>query len=41
MGLGFRVSGSVLGLVAEWVHSRCFGIILPTMKLKVYTFRGL
>ena len=28
-------------LVAEWIHFRLLGIILPTIKLKVYTFLGL
>ena len=28
-------------LVAEWMHFRLFGIILPTINLKVYTFWGL
>ena len=28
-------------LVAEWIHFTLFGIILPTIKLKVYTFGGL
>ena len=32
-------------LVAEWIHFRLIGIIyiyiLPTIKLKVYTFWGL
>ena len=28
-------------LVAEWTHFTLFGIILPTIKLKVYTFWGL
>ena len=32
-GLGFRVEG--------WIHFTLFGIILPTIKLKVYTFWGL
>ena len=27
-------------LVAEWIHFTLFGIILPTIKLKVYTFWG-
>ena len=27
--------------VAEWIHFTLFGIILPTIKLKVYTFWGL
>ena len=28
-------------LVAEWIHFTLFGIILPTLKLKVHTFGGL
>ena len=28
-------------LVAEWIHFTLFGIILPTIKRKVYTFGGL
>ena len=28
-------------LVAEWIHFTRFGTILPTLKLKVYTFGGL
>ena len=28
-------------LVAEWIHFTRFGIIIPTIKLKVYTFWGL
>ena len=28
-------------LVAEWIHYTLFGIELPTIKLKVYTFGGL
>ena len=28
-------------LVAEWIHYTFFGIELPTIKLKVYTFWGL
>ena len=28
-------------LVAEWIHFTLFPIILPTIKLKVYTFWGL
>ena len=31
----------VLILVAEWIHFAHFGILLPTAKLKVYTFWGL
>ena len=34
-GLGFRY------VVAEWIHFTLFGIILPTLKLKVCTFGGL
>ena len=30
-----------LSLVAEWIHFILFGILLPTRKLKVYTFGGL
>ena len=30
-----------LGLVAEWIHFTLFWIMLPTIKLKVYTFWGL
>ena len=30
-----------LYLVAEWIHFTLFWIILPTIKLKVYTFWGL
>ena len=29
------------GFVAEWIHFTLLGIILPTIKLKVYTFLGL
>ena len=28
-------------LVAEWIHFTLFGLILPTIKLKVYTFGNL
>ena len=35
------VGGSGFGLVAEWIHFTFFGILLPTIKLKVYTFWGL
>ena len=28
-------------LVADWIHFTLFEIILPTIKLKVYTFGGL
>ena len=38
-GVGLGVHG--LELVAEWIHFTLFGIILPTMKLKVHTFGGL
>ena len=31
----------ILYLVAEWIHFTLFGIVLPTIKLKVYTFGGL
>ena len=31
----------MLGIVAEWIHFTLFGIILPTIKVKVYTFWGL
>ena len=31
----------VFTIVAEWIHFTLFGIILPTIKLKVYTFGGL
>ena len=31
----------MLNLVAEWTHFALFGIILLTIKLKVYTFWGL
>ena len=31
----------ILSLVAEWIHFTLFGILLPTIKLKVYTFWGL
>ena len=47
-GLGFEGPGSgerslseVLGLVAEWIHFTFFGLKVPTLKLKVYTFGGL
>ena len=33
--------GSVDSLVVEWIHFTLFGIILPTIQLKVYTFGGL
>ena len=38
LGLGFRVYGV---LVAEWIHFTLLGIILPTIKLKAYTFWAL
>ena len=31
----------LVALVAEWIHFTLLGIILPTIKLKVYTFGGL
>ena len=31
----------ILDLVAEWIRFTLFGIILPTIKLKVYTSWGL
>ena len=31
----------ILILVAEWIHFTLFGIISPTIELKVYTFWGL
>ena len=41
-GLGFRGLGfRGLGLVAGWIHFALLGIILPTIKLKVYSFWGL
>ena len=33
--------GRICILVAEWIHFTLFGIIFPTIKLKVYTFGGL
>ena len=33
--------GRIIPLVAEWIHFPLFGIISPTIKLKVYTFGGL
>ena len=33
--------GSILPLVAEWIHFTLFGIILSNIKPKVYTFGGL
>ena len=35
-GLGFGISS-----VAEWIHFTLFGIVLPTLKIKVYTFGAL
>ena len=32
---------SLVFLVAEWIHFTLFGVILPTITLKVYTFWGL
>ena len=40
---GARAPANLI-LVAEWIHFTLFGnfgIILPTIKLKVYTFWGL
>ena len=28
-------------LVAEWIHFILFGVIVPTIQLKAYTFWGL
>ena len=36
-----RMQKSLFYLVAEGIHFALFGIILPTIKLKVYTFWGL
>ena len=38
---GMRLHVQGLGLVAEGIHFTLFGIILPTIKLKVYAFWGL
>ena len=45
---GFRAQASgaastvdFIYLIAEWIHFTLFGIILPTIKPKVYTFWGL
>ena len=45
---GLRVSAKAFAevalhllLVAEWIHFALLGIILPTIKLKVYTLGGL
>ena len=35
------VSLGIYFLVAERIHFTLFGIVLPTLKLKVYTFWGL
>ena len=32
---------SILILVAKWIHFTLFGIILPNIKQKVYTFGGV
>ena len=37
----FLSSMVMLILVAEWIHFTLFVIILPPIKLKVYTFGGL
>ena len=39
--LGQRAMTHSLTLVAEWIHFTLLGIVLPTIKLKVYTFWGL
>ena len=36
--LNCKTSCGQLGSVAEWIHFTLFGIISPTIKLKVYTF---
>ena len=42
LGPLYRPSTCRLGvLVAEWMHFTLLGIVLPTIKLKVYTFGGL
>ena len=33
-------SEQIVTLVAEWMHFTLLGIILATVKLKVYTFWG-
>ena len=38
-GLGFGLAFRIL--VAGWMHFTLFGIIFPTIKLKVYTCWGL
>ena len=41
MGLSkYTLTAVMSSLVAEWIHFTLFGIILPTIKLKVYTFWG-
>ena len=41
-GFGGRSSlKGICNFVAEWTHFTRFGIILPTIKGKVYTFLGL
>ena len=35
---GIRVD---ISLVAEWIHFALFGVILPTIEGRVYTFGGL
>ena len=37
----YKMIYSKEALVAEWIHFTLCGIILPTIKLKVYTFWGL
>ena len=39
--LGKEFTLSYHNLVAEWIHFTLFWIVLPTIKLKVYTFLGL
>ena len=36
-----KFSISLKDVVAEWIHFTLFEIIVPTIKLKVYTFWGL
>ena len=38
---GLSVLGFTAFFVAEWIHCTLFWIILPTIKLKVYSFGGL
>ena len=40
MCLGVGERSRLTSLVAEWIHFTLFGIILPTIKRKVYTFGG-